>query len=333
MAKDEVVSLNSSLEDSTYMSQSDTGATARVKSGSQYHAQPSFSSHAVEPFFSQALLSPTVGSESHNGFTDSQINAGQMMLPTSSGPSEFGDDGKGTCHTILSPWESTHCVVPGFYQQYPSSNMIAGRESWQSPSYVDSSRPMLQRRSSSHGQQAHSYGVYPPTSLPRMTSQSTGFTSMPLQSTHSPTSSRRQSIASFGQPEVQYMASPDSQWGHSQMVQNHMFTSQVHSYMNSSRSVKRLQEIDFLAANLLYSAMPHNPISSHHPSGASTISANEHDLKDDGRTGQSSTDDIDVRARAHPMYQASPEDDDLYHCPFEKENCPHRPTKLKCNYE
>lgn len=39
-------------------------------------------------------------------------------------------------------------------------------------------------------------------------------------------------------------------------------------------------------------------------------------------------------ARAHPLYQATTQSDDLYHCPFEGQSgCTHKPTKLKCNYE
>lgn len=39
-------------------------------------------------------------------------------------------------------------------------------------------------------------------------------------------------------------------------------------------------------------------------------------------------------AREHELYHAVPSDDGLYHCPFEgQENCAHKPTKLKCNYE
>ena len=41
------------------------------------------------------------------------------------------------------------------------------------------------------------------------------------------------------------------------------------------------------------------------------------------------------RHRNHPLYSKGPQSDGMYHCPFKVEdpNCPHRPTKLKCNYE
>lgn len=39
-------------------------------------------------------------------------------------------------------------------------------------------------------------------------------------------------------------------------------------------------------------------------------------------------------AREHPHYQVGPGADGLYHCPFaDKEECTHKPEKLKCNYE
>ena len=39
-------------------------------------------------------------------------------------------------------------------------------------------------------------------------------------------------------------------------------------------------------------------------------------------------------AREHELYHAVQRDDGLYHCPYEgQDNCSHKPTKLKCNYE
>jgi hypothetical protein len=41
------------------------------------------------------------------------------------------------------------------------------------------------------------------------------------------------------------------------------------------------------------------------------------------------------RHRTHPLYSEGPRPDGLYHCPYKAKdpNCPHKPTKLKCNYE
>ncbi|KAI9840609.1 MAG: hypothetical protein M1837_001505 [Sclerophora amabilis] len=39
-------------------------------------------------------------------------------------------------------------------------------------------------------------------------------------------------------------------------------------------------------------------------------------------------------ARNHPLYQASPKDDGLFHCPYEgADGCNHKPAPLKCNYD
>lgn len=39
-------------------------------------------------------------------------------------------------------------------------------------------------------------------------------------------------------------------------------------------------------------------------------------------------------ARCDLLYQVGPQDDGLYHCPFElKGECTHKAEKLKCNYE
>lgn len=41
------------------------------------------------------------------------------------------------------------------------------------------------------------------------------------------------------------------------------------------------------------------------------------------------------RHRTHHLYGEGPKADGLYHCPYKAtdSNCPHKPTKLKCNYE
>lgn len=39
-------------------------------------------------------------------------------------------------------------------------------------------------------------------------------------------------------------------------------------------------------------------------------------------------------ARHNELYQVGPQEDGLYHCPFEiTEGCTHKAEKLKCNYE
>lgn len=48
-----------------------------------------------------------------------------------------------------------------------------------------------------------------------------------------------------------------------------------------------------------------------------------------------STDVDEGRHRNHPYYFKPPQADGYYHCPYETDEptCPHKPTKLKCNYE
>ncbi|KAL8770659.1 MAG: hypothetical protein Q9209_003727 [Squamulea sp. 1 TL-2023] len=49
---------------------------------------------------------------------------------------------------------------------------------------------------------------------------------------------------------------------------------------------------------------------------------------------RSSDVETSTTAREHPLYQAGPKEDGLYHCPFAgAEDCSHKPEKLKCNYE
>jgi len=49
---------------------------------------------------------------------------------------------------------------------------------------------------------------------------------------------------------------------------------------------------------------------------------------------RSSGDGEKSTARCDLLYQAGPQEDGLYHCPFElKGACSHKAEKLKCNYE
>jgi hypothetical protein len=62
-----------------------------------------------------------------------------------------------------------------------------------------------------------------------------------------------------------------------------------------------------------------------------TSEAPDESLKFVGRSSL----ELDNTARDHPLYQnVSTKADGLYHCPWEgKDSCPHKPEKLKCNYE
>ncbi|KIW00244.1 hypothetical protein, variant [Verruconis gallopava] len=48
-------------------------------------------------------------------------------------------------------------------------------------------------------------------------------------------------------------------------------------------------------------------------------------------TGYSS--EASTPARNHPLYNARPSEDGLYHCPFANEGCSHEPKQLKCEYD
>lgn len=75
------------------------------------------------------------------------------------------------------------------------------------------------------------------------------------------------------------------------------------------------------------------------PSVKSISDLKEDDLDDQSTASRSASarlpEDVESKmARTHPLYQATPGDDDMYHCPQEgKSGCNHKPTKLKCNYE
>ena len=57
-----------------------------------------------------------------------------------------------------------------------------------------------------------------------------------------------------------------------------------------------------------------------------------------GAASSTISDGDEGRYRTHPLYSRGPASDGLYHCPYlleesEENNCGHKPTKLKCNYE
>lgn len=58
-------------------------------------------------------------------------------------------------------------------------------------------------------------------------------------------------------------------------------------------------------------------------------------IKATTKAGAASSNEVDEgRHRNHPLYAKGPDTDGLFRCPFKAaENCPHKPTKLKCNYE
>jgi hypothetical protein len=70
-------------------------------------------------------------------------------------------------------------------------------------------------------------------------------------------------------------------------------------------------------------------------------SIKDDDLEEEGFSpsqslaAQNSLEEVEGKlARTHPLYQAQPKEDDLYHCPNEGQSgCTHKPTKLKCNYD
>ncbi|KAI9783754.1 MAG: hypothetical protein M1835_003739 [Candelina submexicana] len=65
-----------------------------------------------------------------------------------------------------------------------------------------------------------------------------------------------------------------------------------------------------------------------------TIQARQSELTQD-HYQLSPTQEADIGPpRDHPLYQAVPQEDGLYHCPYEsEEGCAHKPEKLKCNYD
>lgn len=68
---------------------------------------------------------------------------------------------------------------------------------------------------------------------------------------------------------------------------------------------------------------------------SATTPADAKPIKTATKSGTASSNEVDEgRHRNHPLYAKGPDTDGMFRCPFKAtENCPHKATKLKCNYE
>nr|KAJ9665337.1 hypothetical protein H2201_004629 [Coniosporium apollinis] len=361
MFKDDNVSISSSMDDSTYMSQTDM--TLPV-------------SDASRPFrvqVSEAMLgySPAMSSQSQGTYHGAQSDVSQMFLPAAAAGSYLGDSNFAVAGFTNTSNDQFYGQPTGFVPRHPTAvhypqategrgdhigsagvhrtnNLFAATSGDGSvlPSYA-------QKQLSSRGvvaQQAYiPYATYfngdsnvaarsiSERGRPRLRSvQSANIplsvTSMGVShpsSTFHPTNTTPRRASDI--PHTQ--ASHDTSSVLSPTVpatssQQHLSPAEQGYYSAPPTFVHASG-----APNQLYTS------SAEHAAIVGTLTPGQPDegtyLSPNVPTDRTPSEDAAEKiARAHPLYQASKHGDDLYHCPHEGQaGCAHKPTPLKCNYD
>ncbi|KAF2140469.1 uncharacterized protein K452DRAFT_47028 [Aplosporella prunicola CBS 121167] len=318
LPKDDEQSISSSMGDSAYMSQPDTGKRHKNDKAA-FQVPQDTRSHIMEPF----VYSPTLSTGSHGTFQGSQPDLSHVMLPpaVSSDMSEFANYSHAQ---TMSPTD--------FSFRQP---MLSGQSSWantEMPSYSTPfaassvEAPFMSQRQSSYPSRAvqpffasYSYGIDSMISNScaeesRMRTKRVDFeqpTAAP-SAVQRPLMQRQASTESRARSDVMSPASTVMTAPFSMFQGGSEYEGEGQSYMQMTGSDSFL---DNTASDILNS---------------STMTAEEDDEEN------RSSEEAEVKlARTHPLYQATTrDDDDMYHCPYEGQaNCMHRPTKLKCNYD
>lgn len=154
----------------------------------------------------------------------------------------------------------------------------------------------------------------------------TGGSKPKYYSGQAPKSSRRDSARSVAQPQVQYT---DSTYYSSATMSPTMDMEFFPTYPQSGHDFNQdYLMYDSPSADTLFESTAPDIYSSMDQADPESPNASS-----DAETSGSSNGSI-IPPRSHPLYNASPQDDGLYHCPYAAtEDCGHEPKMLKCEYE
>ncbi|KAK8209281.1 hypothetical protein IWZ01DRAFT_505245 [Phyllosticta capitalensis] len=325
--KDDEASISSSMDDSAYMSQPDTGRKKSVKTESGSFQLPQDArSQIMEPFQGSNLYSPSLGVDNRGAFHGGQPDMGNMMLPAAAG----SDNGDGNFRmSDFANFGHGQSVSPTDYNM--RTQMSNGQTGWSSAEMPNYSAPFAAGPvEATFAPRQHTYHGRT-VSQPIFSSYSSfGIDSM-ISDPHAMPDQRR---ARFDQPPT---AAPAD-----------MHRPSVHRTVSS--------DVLSPSSTIMSTQFSMFPAGSEfgEDQGFVSIGGNEHMLatsppdmiapnvasddmgSDDGDlNGTRASEEAEVKlARTHPLYQAAPQGDDMYHCPYEGQaNCTHKPTKLKCNYD
>lgn len=329
--KDDEASISSSMDDSAYMSQPDTGRRGK-KQNDSYQVPQDARSQIMEPFVGAHIYSPTLSVESHGTFHGTQADMGNVMLPPTAG-SENGDGNfKMSDFTnfnnaqVASPTDFTFRAP-----MHSQSGWGNETQSYSAPfvsGSIDAPSTYLQRQNSypSRAVVQPYFAPYPSYGIDSMISNSQNMPEQrrvrspfeQLPATAAPADVQRPTLQqSDSKPrfEGSDVLSPAST----------VVTTQFPMFHGGSEYG---EEQGFMPMATSESMMESTTVSA-----AKYDDVDEEDAEQDA--ARKSSEEAEVKlARTHPLYQAQPQADEMYHCPFEGQaNCQHRSTKLKCNYD
>lgn len=335
--KDDEASISSSMDDSAYMSQPDTGRRGKNEN---YHMPQDTRSQIMEPL--SHIYSPTLSVQSHGTFTGSQPDMSNIMLPSTAGSdADFTNFNNAQ---VASPTDFT------FRAPMPSHTWGSESQSYSAPfasGSIDAPATFLHRQNSypSRAVSQPFFAQYPAYGIDSMISNTQ---SVPEQRrVRSPFDRVRATArpADVQRPTLQHsdskprfegsdILSPASTVMTSQFPVFHGGSEygEEPSFMSMAGLVHRrvlapMSADDFISSdNMMESATVQ-------PSAMSNADIDEEEAEHDA--ARKSSEEAEVKlARTHPLYSAQPQADDMYHCPFEGQaNCQHKATKLKCNYD
>ncbi|OCK84993.1 hypothetical protein K432DRAFT_77345 [Lepidopterella palustris CBS 459.81] len=363
-AKDDDISV-SSMGDSAYQSQPD--ATQRgtgANEGFQTTSPQETRGQMHDPFLGTNLYSPALSSDGHGGFHGAQSDMNQMLLPPSVGDSDLEEStfrmSDFANHSAGQGYGQFHgSAIPRFFT--PASE-IDVTQNWESTDVQTFTAPFAVRGLDANNflpfrqqPQMNRDNTFPPQFYtPYMsTSQDLGnfFGNQMNQPQRRSTLPRAQlDTSSISGPESMNSLTPKSA---SQRERSASGADQVFKTFLSSTAMSptssilgiprpgSVAESDFTEQSALFAEPSKMDKEEPVTSSIAPQSVKDDEFEDEplspshSSTGQNSLEEAEGKlARTHPLYQAQPGDDDLYHCPNEGEaGCTHKPTKLKCNYD
>jgi len=350
LAKDDEVSISSSLDDSTYMSMPDSGRRAVGSADITFnHGSRDPRSQMMDPFLGHNLYSPTLSSDSQSVFPGSQADMSQMFLPPAVGDAENAISDFTNYHGQMygrpASFDFQGNVMPRFIS---AGDVDAGQDQWSNTEVQMYSRPFavgpvegttyFPPRHQTHGQHnamAHrfvvpsSYGsqvTSPNTFTARSTSmhRRPRLSRLPRSMTSVSDMSGQATVSSKQGADAATMMSPTASLL-SNVVQKDEpeggLSEEPQSFLDMSSADLEMEKS--ASESMIFSALKEDEFDD-----------DEYAVTRSG-SGQTSLEEAESKlARTHPLYQATPSEDDLYHCPNEGQpGCAHKPTKLKCNYD
>ena len=370
--KDDTQSISSSMNDSAYMSQSDMshlqGSLVNLQ---QYQSTQEQSQPTTDGFVHPDVLSPTLSSTSHGAYYTQQNDMNNFMLPpssriggqanmlsqyTNSSSQLFLDNTDSTGSPFPSSGVDSQQLWSHDSQELFTAALLGGNNNSILRSQLNNRRVSRQQNSSvaapsrfsESGEQDKSSQTHNASTRPqgrRVTFRSCSTPSitttglnMGLGSESRPESARRASsntvqslhndftLAASPTASVASHVGPYSSGGTQADAFSYIdydgYASMAVGFVHDDKltSYSGDESLDNMSTTTptLPSAMPETPTESQPRQKTRAVRPAD-----------------DAAARSDPLYQRLPGHDDLYHCPFadEGEDCGHKPTKLKCNYE